>query len=256
MSLFRHPIYKAVNISVFATQFVLMITVYRAVFVQDALDWSPLKSGTIFFITSIPVLCMSPVGGWLADRFGSKIPIAIGFTILITSFFWLAFFVQSSLGILLLGFFAFAIGIPLIFTPSYSSAMGSIPPIKAGAAFGILATVRSLSASLSVAMISAFTNHVQLSSFQTLIEENPKTKTLDPLFLEGLTKGAKHIKESLTSEQLQIVLGYLKESQIRGFFLTHLTMGFILIIAFALVFVLYHRPSSHHLPETPAEGWD
>ncbi|MBS3904374.1 MAG: MFS transporter [Simkania sp.] len=256
LSLFRHPIYKAVNISIFATQFVLMVSIYRAIFFQNALDWSPLKSGTVLFVTALPVLFMSPIGGWLADRSGPKIPIAIGFTSLIFSFFWLAFFIKSSLGILLLGLFAFAVGIPLIFTPSYSSAMGSIPPQKAGAAFGILATVRSLSASLGVAMIGAFANHAQFYSFQTLIQNNPKTKTLDPSFLESFTTGIKQIRESLSSEQLQIVLNSLKESQIKGFFLTHLSIGFVLIIAFAFVFVLYHRKASHHLPEAPAEGWD
>lgn len=256
LTLFRHPIYKAVNISIFATQFVLMITVYRAVFFQDGLDWSPIKSGTISFITSIPVLCLSPVGGWLADRSGSKIPIAIGFVLLICSFFWLAFFIQASLWVLLLGLFAYGMGIPLIFTPSYSSAMGSIPPKKAGTAFGILATARALSSSLGVAVIGSFTGHVQDSTFRTLVEENPQMRVLDPSFWEGIATGAKQIQQSFNSEELQTILVYLKDSQIKAFASIHVVMGFVLMIAFAFVFVLYHRRPSHHLPEAPAEGWD
>lgn len=256
LSLFRHPIYKAVNISIFATQFVLMVTVYRAIFFQDVLEWSPLKSGTIFFITSLPVFFMAPVGGWLADKSGSKVTIAVGFIFLIYSFFWLAFFVESSLFMLLLAFVAFGIGVPLIFTPSYSSTMNAIPPEKAGVAFGILATVRCLSASLGVAIIGSFAEHVQFNSFKMLIRENPETRALNPSILEGLSKGVQNIQETVTPDQLQIVLHSLRESQIKGFFVIHLAIGLALILAFAFVFVLYHRKSSHHLPNSPAEGWD
>lgn len=255
LSLFRHPIYKAVNISIFATQFVLMITIYRTVFVQEAFDWPPLKSGTIFFITSLPVLFMSAVGGWLADRSGSKTPIAIGFTLVILSFLWLAYFVQNTLWILLVGFFAFSFGIPLIFTPSYSSAMGAIPHKKAGTAFGIIATVRSFAASLGVAFIGTLVDQVQLSSFQTSLLENPKTSNLVPQ-IQTLITNNKQLNDLVTPEQLPFVVSYMQKSQINSFFAIHLLMGFGLIVAFACVFVLYNRKASHHLPEAPAEGWD
>ena len=256
LSFYRHPIYKAVNISIFATQFVLMITVYRAIFVQDVLDWSPMLSGTILFFTSLPVLFLSPIAGWLADRSGSKVPIAVGFSMLIYSFFWLAFFVQSSTSMLILGFLAFGIAVPLIFTPSYTSAMNSIPVQKAGTAFALLATVRSLSACFGVAVFGSFASHVQFNFFHKAIEENPETVNLSQSLTEGISYGVKNIQHLVSAEQLPIVLGYLKESQVEGFFTLHMTIGFILIIAFAFVFILYHRKPSHRLPPTPGEGWD
>ncbi len=165
LSFFRNPIYKAVNISVFATQFVLMITFYRAIFFQDVLDWSPMKSGIISFIASFPVLFLSPLGGWLADRWGHKTPIAAGFLFLIFSFLWTPFVIQGSLWMLLLGLTALGCGVPLLVTPSYSSAVGVIPPKKAGSAFGILATTRSLSGSFGVAIIIALTTMEAKSSW-------------------------------------------------------------------------------------------
>jgi len=248
LSLFRHPIYQAITISVSATQFVLMITIYRAIFFQQVLDLTPLNNGLILFFTSLPLLFMAFVGGWLADRSGPKIPLALGFTLLIYSFFWLAFFIQMGLGMVVMGLLAFSIGVPLIFTPSYSSAMGVIPPKKSGSAFGILATARSFSASLGVAVIGAFSRHVQLHSFQDLLEKNPETHSLNASALET--------QSTLAPEQTQLVSSYLKESQVSGFFWVHLAIGLALIIAFALVFIFYHRKASHHLPETSAEGWD
>ncbi|MES2273022.1 MAG: MFS transporter, partial [Chlamydiota bacterium] len=61
LSLFRHPNFRAINISIFATQFTLMITVYWAIFFQDSLDWTPLKGGAVTVLSSCPVLFLSPV---------------------------------------------------------------------------------------------------------------------------------------------------------------------------------------------------
>ena len=256
LSLFKHPIYKAVNISVFATQFVLMISIYRAVFFQDTMDWSPLKSGLVFCVTSLPVLFISPIGGWIADKSGAKIPVVLGFLLLIFSFFSAAFFVEDALWILLIVFSAFGVGVPLILTPSYSSAMSSIPPTKAGTAFGVLATVRALSSTLGVAIITAFAKQVQGHSFEKKIEGNPATKVLESSLIENLSIGIKGSLESIPGEQRSFVTEYIKESQIRGFFVLHLALGFALLIALVFVFVLYHRKASHHPPEAPAEGWD
>lgn len=256
LSLFKPPIYKAVNISVFATQFVLMISIYRAVFFQDTMEWSPLKSGLVFCVTSLPVLFMSPIGGWIADKSGAKTPVVLGFIFLIGSFFSSAFFVEDALWILLLVFLAFGVGVPLILTPSYSSAMASVPETKAGTAFGVLATVRALSSTLGVAIITAFAKQVQRHTFEKKIEGNPITKGLESSLVENLSIGVQGSLESIPAEQRSFALEYMKESQVRGFFVVHIALGCALIIALGFVFMLYHRKASHRPPEAPAEGWD
>jgi MFS-type transporter involved in bile tolerance (Atg22 family) len=111
----------------------------------------------------------------------------------------------------------FGIGIPMIFTPSYSSAMGSVPPQKIGVAFGMVATLRNFAATFGLALISLFIHIVEKKRLQSL----PKS-----------------------------------EAQIAAFSAVHFLLGFLLIGAFAVAFVLYRRKSTHHLPKTPAEGWD
>jgi EmrB/QacA subfamily drug resistance transporter len=256
IGLFKHPVYKAVNISVFATQFVLMITIYRAFFFQDVMGWSPIKVGFVFSATSLPVLFMSLVGGWLADKFGPKIPIAAGFLLLIFSFFWSTFFVESSLFMLVVGFLGFGFGVPLIFTPTYSSAMGSVPPSKSGSAFGIIATVRVASGTIAVAIISAFVKQIQWQSLLSKIRENPLTKSMDLTHLKALSLGDSCTGADLSGSELTVVMQYIKESEIHGYMAIHVALGMLLMVAFSFVFVLYRRKASHHLPETPAEGWD
>jgi|JI9StandDraft_1071089.scaffolds.fasta_scaffold17523_2 EmrB/QacA subfamily drug resistance transporter len=256
LTLFRHSIYKAVNISVFATQFVLMVTVYRAVFCQNALNWTPLESGFIFFTTSLPILFVAPIAGWLADRLGSKAPISIGFLSLIFSFFWLAFFVNEGTGMLIIGFLGFSFGVPCIFTPSYTSSMNAIPPEKAGYAAGMLATTRALGATLGVAVMTSLEFFFRQRAFNGLVQNDNKIAPLSSAFWDNFSNNIQSLKETVIAKDWPSVLRYWQEAEIRSFTLLHFTLGFCLIVAFALVFNLYHRKASHHLPKMPVEGWD
>lgn len=256
LKLFRHPVYRAINISIFSTQFIMMVTVFWSIYFQKVLDYTPLGAGSLIFFSSLPVLFMAPAGGWLADRFGSKLPIAIGFFLLIGSFFWLSFFSDRSLKIIIYGLFAFGIGIPFILTPSYSAAMGAVPETKRGIAFGTLATVRSLAASLGVAIIGSLMANFEFSAFRHLMHANEQTKDLDiSLYTEELPKTEQALQELPFNIQ-ELVHGYLIESKIGSFSQTHLSLAFLLILSFILVFLFYRRKASHHLPETPSEGWD
>jgi len=253
IALFKHPVYKAVNISVFATQFILMITVFRAIFFQDGLDWSPMKTGYVTFLSCLPVLFISSIGGFLSDRYGPKLPIAIGFSCTIYSFFWLAYLIEGPLWIVLLGLFALGFGIPLILTPSYASAMNAIPPTKAGTAFGTISTIRSLGSCMGVALIGAFIDNVQYFSMnRSLPDESPA------VLHEIISGGAKgqEIINNLPLELSQKITAAFHQALYEGFFYSHLVLGFALIAVFFFVFVLYNRKSAHHLPDTPAAGWD
>ena len=255
LALFRHPVYTAVSLTISVTTFVLMINVYRVVYFQNVLHWSPTESGVVLFFSTVPILFMSPIGGWLADKSGPKIPLSIGFISLIFSFFWLAFFVKSSLWMPFLGLIAFSMGIALIFTPSYSSAMNAVPVIKAGSAFGVLSTIRSLASSMGIAAIAAFVIFVETQVFVHVTHQNPNTKFLDTAYLKSVVQNPSQI-DNLPSEEEKVMRHHLVKARKDAFFAVHMVMGVLLIITFLLVISLYNRKSSHHLPESPAEGWD
>jgi EmrB/QacA subfamily drug resistance transporter len=214
LALFKHSTFASINLSISIIQFILMITVFRAIYFQQTLGYSPSQTGLLTFFSTAPVLFLSPLGGYLADKVSPKLPIAIGYVSLIFSFFWLGFFSIPGLASLMVALFLFGIGIPMIFTPSYSSALGSVPPQKIGVAFGMVATLRNFAATFGLAMIGLFIDTV----------ENSQTGTESP--------------------------------QVIAFSQVHFVLGFLLIIALALAFVLYRRKSTHHPTEAPAEGWD
>lgn len=249
LTLFKHPSYTAIALSVSIIQFILMITVFRAIYFQTVLDYTPTQTGLLTFISCLPVLFCSPIGGILADRASPKLPIAIGFVCLIYSFFWLAIFSTPTLMSLLMALIAFGIGIPLIFTPSYSSAMSVIPPQKMGVGFGMLATLRNFCATMGVASIGLLIDSVQAHQF---LAEADQTPGLQNLPTEQLLKYAEGIMA--TPEGAAQTL--YRSAQIDAFSISHYTLGFLLIAAFAIIFILYRRKPSHPPTTSFAEGWD
>ncbi len=247
LSLFRHPVYKAVNITVFCLQFIMMIFVFRAIFFQQFLGWTPLKTGFITFLSSVPVLFVSPLGGLLSDRFGPKLPISIGFLLTIASFIWVPVFVQSPLGVLFFGLLAINIGLPLVFTPSYASAMTSVPPKKAGVAFGTITCLRYLGGSVGVAAIGSCIENIEAFSFHRLAPDAS---------FEAIVSGGPEALAAIPEAIRPEVSSALSQALLDGFFYTHLAIACLVLLIFSAVFVLYNRKSAHRLPDAPAEGWD
>lgn len=215
--LFKNPLFFAINVSIFIVQFILMINVFRAIYFQTVLLFTPIETGVITSVTSIPGLFMAPIAGMLSDRFSPKLPITLGYISLIFSFIWLSIFSTPSLPILLIGMIPFGAGIPLIMTPSFTSVMSSVPKTKVGTAMGIALTSRMFAGTIGLALI-----HLLISLIVT--------------------------KETIT-------LGS-RGAQIAGFSLSHLALGILLIAALITTSFLHKRKSKHKLPESPAEGWD
>lgn len=254
LSLFRHPVYAAINISVSVTQFILMINVFRAIYLQSVLGFSAAETGLITFVSCMPVLFFSPIGGWLSDKISPKLPVALGFLLLISSFFWLGFFSTPPLASLLAAVIAFGMGIPLVLTPSYSQAMGSVPPKKLGVAFGMVSTLRTLSATMGVALIGLGIDTVQGRDLQKLVATSPGLPTLSNYEVAEMARGTLSMKAF--PEHAEALAEVMRRAEIAGFSVMHFLLGFLLLAAFAAIFVLYQRKSAHHLPSSIAEGWD
>jgi len=219
LSLFKHPVFTAINISIALTNFILMINIFRAIYYQTVLDYSPYAAGSITFLSSLPLLFAAAIGGFLSDRFGPRLPLAIGYILAIFSFIWLGFFPDPSLSHLLIALFAFSLGVPLIFTPSYSTAMRAIPAHKLGVGFGMVSTLRTLSGTLGIALIGLFMHAVKMD------------------YLSGAP-------------------GAVRLAEIASFSAVHFALAIVMLLSFVFTFIFYQRKSTHSLPEAPAEGWD
>ncbi len=217
LSLFKNPLYTASCITMFAIQFIFMATVFQTIYFEDILGYSPTKTGLLISVSGAPILFSSPVAGYLSDKFGSKVPIAIGHLLLIFYFFWFSFFSLPSLTQLLIPLLAFGIGVNFIFTPSVSTVMSSVCQKKLGIAFGMLFTCRMGAATLGLSAIHA-------AILSILNKKSP-------------------------------ILG-VRQATIMSFSWVCFGLGCLVILAFAGSYLLHSRKSKHKCPDLPAEGWD
>jgi len=217
LPLFKRPLFAAINISVSTAQAFLMVGVFWLLYFQEVLDYTPSQAGLLSFVSGFPLLFASPLAGFLSDRFGPKLPVALGNLLLLYTCFFLTFFPTPSLPSLLIALFAFGIGIPFILTPSFATALTSVPPTKTGVAIGTIITLRMVAGSVGLACMYLLTNSIYMDKLASLGE---------------------------------------REASITSFSTLHLALGMLVIISFAITFLIHSRKSTHKLPEFPGEGWD
>ncbi len=217
LALFKHTAFASVTMNITMIQFFMMISVFRTIYFQDTLGFTPFFTGLIMFISTFPLLFVALIAGYLSDQISPKLPIALGYLLLIFSCFWFGFFSTPGQIGLILVLIAFGTGIPLIFTPSYSTALHSVPKTKVGSATGIITTLRMTSGTVGLALIHLFVTTVQ--------------------------------------DRYRPIQGQ-RVASITSFSYVHFALAFLLILSFSIAFILHSRKSAHHMPDTPAEGWD
>ncbi len=217
LTLFKKPVFSAINLSISISQFIMMVSVFRIIYIQEILGYTPSQTGIIASISSLPILFFSNLGGYLSDKVSPRLPVALGFILWIFSFFWLGFFSTPNLYVLFTATLLGGMGAPLIFTPSYSAAMSAVPPEKLGVAFGLVGTLRMLAGTIGLALINLFVETVQ-----------------------------KHYLPKV---------GW-RDAQIASFSAIHFALGTVLVLAFIVSLFLHTRASAHHPPHSSAEGWD
>ena len=153
---FHNRLFTVANIAMFITQIIIMVTVLWAIYFQEQLHYSPSQTGLLIFIAAFPVFMMAPLGGYIADRFGPRIPLLTGFSILTFALFWLLFTAETkSILIFLPGLLGFGCGLPMIMSPTVALALTQVDPEKLGAATGITTSTRQLASTTGIALMSA-----------------------------------------------------------------------------------------------------
>ncbi|NGX54270.1 MAG: Multidrug resistance protein Stp [Chlamydiae bacterium] len=170
LSVFKQPLFFNANLAIFITQFLLMATVLWAIYFQNELHFTPAGAGVMIVLASVPVLIFAPIGGYLADRFGFRLPMSLGFLCLIFSLLWLTIFSsQGTIAILLPGLIPFGCGVTMILSPGFAAALSHVSPEKLGSASGMTTSLRQLAATVGIALMSGiyYTVYANTQSFQT-----------------------------------------------------------------------------------------
>ena len=198
LSLFNSRNFNGAISAIFTTQFVLMVTVFWAIYFQTVYGYSPAQAGVISLVSNLPVILAAPIGGHLLDKHGPRIPIAIGFTLVAVSLFWfLQNLENNSIGILLSAIIPFGCGIPLIFSPSFTTAMSEVAPEKRGMASGTTTMLRQFGATLGLAIMGSIFLTIQGGQFSQELQKNSATASISPDDFQGLLSKAPQALDTL-----------------------------------------------------------
>jgi MFS family permease len=157
LSLFRKPAFAGVSIVAFALSggmFALFL--YITLYVQDVLGHSPLQAGLIFLPLTLLSFFVAPVAGKLSARIPIRVLLGVGLTLVgIALLLMHGVKLGDTWTTLLAGFLFAGAGIGMVNPGIAQTAIGVVPPQKAGMASGINNTFRQVGIATGVAGLGA-----------------------------------------------------------------------------------------------------
>lgn len=247
--LYKKKAFLGASTSIFFNQLQLGVTVFWAIYLQNALGYSPSTAGVLSLISNLPLLFMAPLAGYLVDKYGPRIPVVIGFIILCLSLGLFIINPTPSLSTLLLIMLPYGCGIPLIFTPSFTCAMAQAHDEKRGMVSAMITTVRQFSTTLGIALFTALLVTKENGSLSSLLKSHPATENINPDTLEGIaskTPAALEVLHSLPQASASLVEGFAKQAYISAFTFLNSTAGLFSLLGLLLSLFLLAKTGPIH----------
>ncbi len=201
LSLFRVPAFGGVSIvawALSASMFAMFL--YLTLYIQDILGFTPLEAGLRFLPVTLLSFFVAPIGGQLLKRWPARALLGSGL-ILVGVGLLLMHGVQvgDSWTGLLPGFLVAGVGIGLTNPAIASTALGVVPPARAGMASGVNSTFRQVGIATGVAALGAVFQSRISSELATSAAQTP------PGFSDAVSSGATHqaLANSDLSPQIQ-----------------------------------------------------
>ncbi len=154
VDLFDSATFSACNLVVFAAQFSkIAVIVFGAIYLQNALNMSPLEAGLALVAAVGPAPFTAALSGRLADRVGSRIPTLAGLTAAGLALLWVGFaVVWDSYWLLLPAVLVWGGASPFLFMRPQRAIMNAVPASKQGQAGGIAMTSQLLGGTIGMAV--------------------------------------------------------------------------------------------------------
>lgn len=184
-------------------------------FLQQALDYSPIKAGLTMAPMSAVLMIAAPMSGKLVDRIGPRWILFFGTSVMTIGIFMLraAIDADTTPRSLLPAFLVTGIGMGFTFAPMTAASMRDVPLGIAGSASGILNTTRNIGQVLGIAILGSWLQN-RLGVFSS---EQLATSGLEPSQVDRVSELAQQnlfaeIQSMLPTDQLVPVFDALREA--------------------------------------------
>ena len=247
-ALFKKSVFLGGVLSSSCTQFILMVTIFWAMYFQTSLGYTPVKAGLLTLITNIPVLIMAPIAGTWLDKKGPKPPVVTGFCSILFALGWFALFAQNrSVAYLFPSLFFLGCGLPLVFTPSGTATITQAPKEKRGLAIGINLTIRQFGGTLGLALFGSLFLQTRIFRMNNLLKLGG-VRDITAAEFDGLlakTPKAMQVLHSLPQKTQELVVQSAREATVTAFSAINLlgvSIALIGLIAASILFKKEWRP--------------
>jgi len=153
----RNRLFAAANLTALLNYTSMFgVTFLISFYLQRILGFGPAKAGIVLLSMPLTMAILSPVSGWLSDKFGSRALSSGGMGLTCLALFMLSTLtVTSSSFDVVLMLLVLGLGMGIFSAPNTSSVMGSVEKNRLGVAAGTLSTMRFTGQSLSIAIMGA-----------------------------------------------------------------------------------------------------
>lgn len=153
----NNRMFAAANTAAFLSYIAVTgVTFLTSIYLQDVKGLDPQEAGILLIVMSTAMALLSPVSGWLSDRFGSRLLGSAGMIIVSLGLILLSrLSIDSSAEDVVVGLLVIGIGFGLFSSPNTSAVMGSVQRSELGVAAGTLGTMRFMGQSMGLALVGA-----------------------------------------------------------------------------------------------------
>jgi EmrB/QacA subfamily drug resistance transporter len=125
-------------------------------YLQGVLGYSTVKAGAVLIPQAVTMMILAPLSPIWVRRFGNKLVVAAGLTIVAMSFILFSTFQPNSSTLhIILVMMLMAVGMSHVMAPCTDSIMGSLPRAKAGVGSAVNDTTRQMGGAIGVAVFGS-----------------------------------------------------------------------------------------------------
>jgi EmrB/QacA subfamily drug resistance transporter len=164
LSLFRLPTFTGGSVAAFGlSASIFSVLLYLVLYLQDILGYSPIGTGVRVMFMSGAILVTASVAGRVSARVPVRLLIGPGLVVVgVALLLMRGLNVNSSWTHLIAGMIVGGVGVGLVNPPLASTAVGVVPPQRAGMASGINSTFRQVGIATGIALLGTlFSNNVK-----------------------------------------------------------------------------------------------
>jgi EmrB/QacA subfamily drug resistance transporter len=157
LDFFRHRLFSVSDAIMLLVGFGMFGAIfYGALYLQNIQGYSALQAGVRTLPWTLMILIVAPPAGRLNARIGARLPASLGLLLLGLGLLGLAHRSADSPYSSIWPYFVLCgIGAALAMPTISATAMGAIPPVKAGVGSGVLNTARQVGGALGIAVLTA-----------------------------------------------------------------------------------------------------